>query len=67
VNEEEIVLDELHTRYEEPIGSDHFTHVYAARGPQGRFDSCAVEDWMIQLEEVRAFDDARLGVDREHI
>ena len=67
VNEEEIVLDELRTRYEASIGGEHFTNVYAARGPHNRFDSCAVEDWIIQLEEVQGSDDAKLGVERHHI
>ena len=67
VNEEEIVLDELRTRYEAPIGGEHLTNVYAVRGPHNRFDSCAVEEWIIQLEEVQASDDAQLEVERDHI
>jgi hypothetical protein len=67
VNDEEIVLDELHTRNEEKIGGDHFTNVYAARGPDGSFNACAVEDWIVQLEEVQKFHDARLEVERDHV
>ena len=67
VNEEEIVLDELHTRYEKPIGGDHFTKVYAVRGPHGHFNIDQVENWIMQLEEVQACDDAQLEVDREHV
>jgi hypothetical protein len=66
INNEEIILDELNTSYSSDTGSDHFTRVYASRGPDRSFDDVGVEEWLA-LEEVQGFDDAQLDTERDHV
>jgi hypothetical protein len=67
INDEEIVLDELHTSYSKEIGSDHFTVGHATLRPKGHFDEGGIAEWIAQLREVSAWDDATLTVSRDHV
>jgi hypothetical protein len=67
INDEEIVLDELHTSYSKEVGSDHFTVTYATLQPRGHFDDEGVAKWIAQLQEASAWDDATFTVSRDNV
>jgi hypothetical protein len=64
VNANEIVLDELHTTYSSDVGSDHFTRFYTSLEPGGGFDEAEIGDWISKLEELCAWEEAGLSVER---
>ena len=67
IDDEGIVLDELNTRYEAGVGSDHFTVPYCTLTPGQGFDAVDFERWMEKFAEVRAEDDVALRTTRDHI
>lgn len=67
INDEEIVLEELNTRYEPGIGSDHSTTKYAILNPEGRFDADGACRWLKQLNEIRNIAEAQLTTTRDHV
>jgi hypothetical protein len=67
INDEEIVLDELHTTYSKDVGGDHFTITHATLTPEGCFNDVGVWTWIDQLREVCSFDDATMEVSRDHV
>jgi hypothetical protein len=64
VNANEIVLDELHTTYSSDAGSDQFTRFYTSLEPGGGFDEAEIGDWIAKLEELCAWQEAGLSVER---
>ena len=64
VNANEIVLDELHTTYSSDVGSDQFTRFYTSLEPGGGFDEAEIGDWISKLEELCAWEEAGLSVER---
>jgi hypothetical protein len=67
INDEEIVLDELHTTYSKEVGSDHFTVGHPTLHPRCHFDEHCVAKWIEQLQDASAWDEATLTVSRDHV
>jgi hypothetical protein len=55
-----IVLDKLATTYSPEAGADRFTTSYAVLKPGGGFDGASVEAWLAELNDMRAWDAARI-------
>lgn len=67
INDEEIILDELHTTYSSDEGSDHFTVAHARLSPHGRFDESGVNKWLEAFRWMVAQDDVVLLANRDHV